>query len=395
MSSSSTLSTAVNATASAAGSIQSANSCTGKRPPEEQSSAFRESCKRVARDYFSSQAPGASNPLLRIRTSNQKYGPAPNPPFDCKKVENAFKKFLEVEKKRLFPGTRPDKETTAQIRQFKKQLFKMLQKIGTGTLAPGKMHYDIQSLSAFKGLPEKIRQGAVYLAHKCAHQFDHSLLYEEHQTANNCPIAQNPKNPGQALYTPKTLLTIRPSVSEAVKEQCKLVLALSDDERAKRTETLVKARIISAEDCEKSGLSSSLVGARGIFAKTAIPAGTVLDFYAGIVYSHITRHSKPEWLPSALWERGTYSWRVRDSEFSINANFIGNYMALVNSVTPGNEHNQNAAVHFVETKEFSFGHHKKPAHDCLCYVTTRRIEAGEEVLTNYGRNYFSNLVLQS
>lgn len=110
----------------------------------------------------------------------------------------------------------------------------------------------------------------------------------------------------------------------------------------------------------------------GCFAKTVIPAGTVLGPYHG---KYMTAKQR------AKVQDGTYIWKIHEDRF-VDAvrHDKNNPLRYVNgSKTTTQKKKINCEVKFIGTE---------PENEKVYYITTRTIPKDEELIISYGNNYF-------
>lgn len=110
----------------------------------------------------------------------------------------------------------------------------------------------------------------------------------------------------------------------------------------------------------------------GCFAKTTIPAGTIIGPYDG-KYMTLKQRNRVQ--------DGTYIWKITDNLFVDAKAFTkNNPLRYVNGAkTTLQKSKINCEVRFIG---------KDPSSLKVYYMTTKNILPGEELIISYGNNYF-------
>ena len=108
---------------------------------------------------------------------------------------------------------------------------------------------------------------------------------------------------------------------------------------------------------------------RGVFATDTIQPNEVIGEYAGLVFYSNEGKTQPDWLTE-------YTWKIQVGPvlFAIKADQMANEMAFINDFT------NIAKEPNVEMRAVI---HRASLH--FCYVATKAIHSGEELLTNYNK----------
>ncbi len=232
---------------------------------------------------------------------------------------------------------------------------------------------------------------------------------KEHRTNNYAPIACSVDNPSLPLYEPKIIIdfcNIKTRLSnkkthDNILKQLNDVANLSDHARGEYLTSLIEAKFIDAQECKKHNWPQELIGQKGIFAIKDIPAWTVLGYYSGIYF---TTHAERD-----TYEHNngdgfrTYVYSLPDVEMPrISAFMHGNDLSLINAGTVyvGTPHSiahelfEKCSVSCVYAKSLEYPDKEYVADsekfDLVSYVTNRDIKKGEQLLINYGYDYWSH-----
>ncbi len=232
---------------------------------------------------------------------------------------------------------------------------------------------------------------------------------KEHRTNNYAPIACSVDNPSLPLYEPKTIvdfMNIKRRLSnkkshDNVLKQLNYVANLSDHARGHYLTSITEEKLIDAQECKKHNWPQALIGQKGIFATKDIPAWTVLGYYSGIYF---TTHAE---IKTYEHNNGdgfkTYVYSLPEVDMPrISAFMHGNDLSLINAGTVyvGTPHSiahelfEKCSVSCVYAKSLEYPDKAYVADsekfDLVSYVTNRDIKKGEQLLINYGYNYWSH-----
>jgi hypothetical protein len=228
-----------------------------------------------------------------------------------------------------------------------------------------------------------------------------------HKTNNYAPICCCPDNPLLPVFEPKTIIDFinlkRLLKTEKNKQQLlsdlNYVANLTDNQRGQYLESLILAKNITAEDCKRHALSKILIGQKGIFAVKDIPAFTVLGYYSGLYFTEKERYKRYK---KETGEAGvTYAFSLPDVDMPRISGFMyGNDLTCINAGTTyigsikkiAREIFENCSVSTVYAKSLEYPDKSFVAddekYDLVSYVTNRLIKKGEQLLINYGRDYW-------
>jgi hypothetical protein len=116
---------------------------------------------------------------------------------------------------------------------------------------------------------------------------------------------------------------------------------------------------------------------RGVFATKKIPSGTELGEYVGEMHFHSSKKS----LEEAILKQNPseYSWIAKKRDFFvlIDSKTLANELAFINDFRGLKPSSNVKAEWIVHRGSFYYG-----------YITTCDIEPGEELLTDYGEEYW-------
>lgn len=229
-----------------------------------------------------------------------------------------------------------------------------------------------------------------------------------HGTNNYAPIACSSKNPALPLYEPKTIvdfLNIKRKIPnqkthDSVLKQLNYIANLSVDARGKLLESFMIAKDIDAKECKRQKWPKELIGQKGIFAAKDIPAFTVLGYYSGICFTNVKQVQKYHRENGAGYK--TYVYSLPDVKYPRISAFIhGNYLSLINAGTVyvgtaqsiAHEIYDKCRVAGVYAKSLEYPNKAyvddPEKFDLVAYVTIRPVKKGDQLLTDYGSNYWS------
>lgn len=231
---------------------------------------------------------------------------------------------------------------------------------------------------------------------------------KEHRTNNYAPIACSVDNPSLPLYEPKTIVDFMnikhrlPSEKshDDILKQLNYVANLSDHARGEYLTSMTEAKVIDAKECKKQKWPQELIGQKGIFAVKDIPAWTVLGYYSGIYFT--THEEKKRYERNNGDGFKTYVYSLPDVDMPrVSAFIYGNDLSLINAGTVyigtarsiAHEIFEKCSVSCVYAKSLEYPDAEYVSdpekYDLVSYVTNRKIKKGEQLLTNYGHDYWS------
>jgi hypothetical protein len=232
---------------------------------------------------------------------------------------------------------------------------------------------------------------------------------KEHRTNNYAPIACSVDNPSLPLYEPKTIVDFcnikrrlpNKKTHDKILKQLNYVANLSDDARGHYLTSLTEGKFIDAQECKKHNWPQELIGQKGIFAIKDIPAWTVLGYYSGIYFTTHAERETYEYNNGDAFK--TYVYSLPDVDMPrISAFMYGNDLSLINAGTVyvgtaysiAHELFEKCSVSCVYAKSLEYpdtAYVDDPEKfDLVSYVTNRDIKKGEQLLINYGYNYWSH-----
>ncbi|MFT6083255.1 MAG: hypothetical protein ACJA1M_000132 [Alphaproteobacteria bacterium] len=235
----------------------------------------------------------------------------------------------------------------------------------------------------------------------------HFKILQEHKTQNNMPICRAYDNPNEAVYTPKTIIDFKnfkqtlntPQKQQNLLVQLNDVANLSDQKRGEYLESLTDMKPVSKKECKKQKWPDILIGQNAVFAKQNIPAFTVLGYYSGLYFT--SQEDKLEYAKKHSTGFQTYVYSFPDVKIpSVSGFQYGNDLSCVNSGTvyAGTAYSIaqdivkkcNIVAIYAKSLEYPDLEYVKDAKkfDLVSFVTNRDIKKGEQLLVDYGMNYW-------
>lgn len=246
-------------------------------------------------------------------------------------------------------------------------------------------------------LQDKIHQQAITNAMKC-HVWDdcHALL-------------AHTDSPFKPVFEPNTIIDCKgikaikeyPYVKNHFLREINNHLKLSPQERAEYLEHFSEVRPITAEDCQNANLSTVLIGQTGVFARIDLPKYFFVGFYSGFYFSDLT--TAYQYFDSVGYGVDVYLFGHENQRSPlVSAYRSGNRVSLINSATDytGTAEQIAHQLFFVQnTLPLDLKTDNNPENDIRSnpniydisgYVTIRNVRAGEQLLVDYGYDYWYN-----
>ncbi len=230
-----------------------------------------------------------------------------------------------------------------------------------------------------------------------------------HQWNDSYALLAEPDSPFTPVFTPNKIIDCKgikaikenPVVKEHFLTTVNHHLTLSPLERVEFFNAYSAVRIITENDCHHSNLSPALIGQQGVFALVDLPQYFFLGFYSGYYFAN------PMTANAYFNKMGTstdiYLFGHKDQERPIVSAYRGgNRISLINSATDYSGTAQEIAhqlFYIQNTLPLDFKTDNNPddiirnsadMFDMSGYVTIRPVKAGEQLLVDYGYDYWHN-----
>jgi hypothetical protein len=230
-----------------------------------------------------------------------------------------------------------------------------------------------------------------------------------HQWNDSYALLAEPDSPFTPVFTPNKIIDCKgikaikenPAVKAHFLTSVNQHLKLSPHERIEFFNAYSSVRIITQDDCHNSHLSPALIGQQGVFALVDLPQYFFLGFYSGYYFANpMTAH---DYFNKMGTSTDIYLFGHKDQERPIVSAYRGgNRISLINSATDYSGTAQEIAhqLFYVQnTLPLDFKTDNNPddiirnsanMFDMSGYVTIRPVKAGEQLLVDYGYDYWHN-----
>jgi hypothetical protein len=230
---------------------------------------------------------------------------------------------------------------------------------------------------------------------------------QKHITNNFTPICLSVHDVTKPAYIPKTIVDFKnlkivlntDKKQQSLLKKLNYVANLSDQARGEYFLSLAEARIITQKDCKQYNCSEMLIGQKGVFAKQDIPEYTVINYYSGVYF--MNPQEKKMFVEEYGSHQSIYGFSLpNEKDISMTGYLFGNDISLINAGTTysgdaykiANEIVKKCNTIAVYAKSLEFPNQEfvndPKKFDLVCFVTRRTIKKGEELLVNYGMEYW-------
>ena len=232
---------------------------------------------------------------------------------------------------------------------------------------------------------------------------------EEHIYDDLCPIFRDPLDVSKSLYEPKNIehmwvpYDIPLEAAMRLKKNLNNIVKLSSKERAEYMQMITEVRPVEEKDTDHNACDTALIGHKGLFTKSFLPAFTVIGVYSGaflrndIDFAALSEDYDPADMSDYLFRVAEdYKWP------KISAFKLGNRLTIANAATNyenGLEEGMNDVEHrrtiipvYGKSAECPFPeiHSKTECPDVLFLVTCRDMKPQSQCLYDYGPIYWAN-----